>query len=221
MDRSDVDNGSSLYPDVRLPLPAYIIEAGKSEQTWMDQEYSAAGHEADWKCGWHFVRLMKGYPALRVLDADSALAVVFPLVMRIARSRASDSDGTSISDAVHELTGCEEYDFEATFIHCWVAIRILPGESPIVTAERLAKANPLIPDRCGGGRLPLYARIVSIAGWLQRVVGDQPIHLATRMLGQLVGCSARSAAAYLKMAQEDGFLTLERRMEKAPKAESW
>jgi hypothetical protein len=192
----ETEEGPDLFfPDPSLPLRLFIPAAADSEILWHEEEVQSAEYASlvEWKRGWHFIRLLRGHPELRDLDRLTALKKLNLIFEELGWSN-------------FEEIGCGDSDFDATFLRCWNSIRCVPGESPLDSAVRLANRYPL--GIGGDDLLPYYCKVLSIAGWLQFTVGDRPIALATRMLAELVGCSHRSIATYLKMAQEDGFLDL-------------
>jgi hypothetical protein len=191
---------SAHSPDLSLPLHLFIQAAADSESLWFEDQLAEAEYasQVEWKKGWHFIRLLRGHPELRDLDGRSALRKVKLLLGDLERQGWS----------YYEVTSYEESDFDATFLRCWAAIRCPLGEEPLDTAVRLAKRHPLRSCPVEEGELSYYDKVLSIAGWLQFGVGDRPIALPTRMLGDLVGCSPRSVSTFLKMAQADGFLDL-------------
>ncbi len=199
----------SLLPSPDLPLEAYVVAAGHAEREWMElQEEEVEYGVADWKGGWHFIRLMKRRPELQKLSAVQALKKTRAAV--VAASRRSPTYRTNSADAFNEVIGgflaCTVDEFDAIFVHNWKAIRFLPGESPIDAARRLADRYPLTTNESQDGSLPQYRRLLSLAGWLQYIRPEQNIMLPTRVFGPLLGCSARHTSSYIGLAIDDGFI---------------
>jgi hypothetical protein len=198
----------AAVPDRNLPLDRYVEEAGKAEGAWIEQQAYEATGTVDWKAGWHFVRLLKCHPELRDLKTLEALSKAKTAIVRA--SRRNPLFRTNPVAAFNEVIGGFLTDstdeFDAHFIRNWKAIRYLPGESPLETAIHLANRHPLFTHAAKDGILPQYRRLVSLAGWLQYVVGDRNIFLPVHKLGPLLGCSARSISSYIHMAEEEGIL---------------
>lgn len=210
LDTQDLERNirnAELIPDRTLPLDRYVEEAGRAEVAWMEQQ--EAGYETvDWKAGWHFVRLLKCHPELRNLTAFDALAKSRAAIQRASRRRQLylSSPESAFNEVIGGFLTDTTDEFDAHFIRNWRAIRFLPGESPLDTALHLASRYPLSTHTAKGEVLGQYRRLVSIAGWLQYVVGDKNILLPVHTLAPHLGCSPRSVSSYIKMAEEEEIL---------------
>lgn len=195
-------------PDLTLPLDRYVEEAGRAEVAWMDEQLYDSTGNVDWKAGWHFVRLLKCHPELRDLKTLEALAKARAAIVRASRRLPAyrTSPGAAFNEVIGGFLGESTDEFDAHFIRNWKAVRYLPGESPLETASHLASRHPLSTHQAKGNVLPQYRKLVSLAGWLQYVVGDRNIFLPVHKLGPLIGCSARSVSSYIRMAEEEGIL---------------
>jgi len=204
----EIDQDKAAVPDLNLPLDRYVEEAGRAELAWMEeQSYDSTG-SVEWKGGWHFVRLLKCHPELRDLKTLDALAKAKAAIVRASRRLPTyrTFPEVAFNEVIGEFLPDSIDEFDAHFIRNWKAIRYLPGESPLETAMRLANRYPLSTHEAKGEILPQYRRLVSLAGWLQYVVGNRNIFLPVHKLGPLLGCSARSISSYIHMAEEEEIL---------------
>ncbi len=204
----EIDQDETAVPDLSLPLDRYVEEAGRAEVAWMDeQSYDSTG-SVEWKAGWHFVRLLKCHPELRDLKTLEALTKARAAIVRASRRLPiyHSFPGAAFDEVIGGFLVENTDEFDAHFIRNWKAIRYLPGESPLETASHLASLYPLSTREAKGDVLPQYRKFVSLAGWLQYVVGDRNIFLPVHKLGPLIGCSARSVSTYIHMAEEEGIL---------------
>lgn len=204
----DEDPDEVTLPETSLPLDRYVEEAGRAEVEWMDRQVGETTGSVDWKAGWHFVRLLKCHPELRDLKTLDALRKARAAIVRASKRRPSyrDSPGAAFNEVIGEFLAENTDEFDAHFMRNWKAIRHLPGESPLETAVRLANRFPLGTLSATDGSLAQYRKLVSLAGWLQYVVGDRNIFLPVHKLGPLLGCSARSVSSYIAMAKEEEIL---------------
>lgn len=107
---------------------------------------------------------------------------------------------------------CTDLDYEdllCDFVYSWRRIRYRIGEGPLAAAMRTATEEPLeLPASDPWSDLPAYRRFVSLAGWLQIIVEDQPIFLPRRRIGELLGRSHTQIMRYCAHAVEQGHLEL-------------
>jgi hypothetical protein len=208
LENLEIDQDETAVPDLSLPLDRYVEEAGQAEVAWMDEQSSDATGSVEWKAGWHFVRLLKCHPELRDLKTLEALTKARAAIVRASRRLPiyRTSPGAAFNEVIGGFLVESTDEFDAHFIRNWKAIRYLPGESPLDTASRLASRYPLATREANGDALPQYRKLVSLAGWLQYVVGEKNIFLPVHTLGPLIGCSARSVSSYIHEAEDEGIL---------------
>jgi hypothetical protein len=145
-----------------------------------------------------FVRLAKAHPALRKLATAKAFAAI-NRVVETWRCRTGER-GWQYFDVGRE-------DAQVEFLDAWDKVRYLPGRSPLQNALLLAKEKPLsLCKEVAARRSPEYPRFISLAGWLQVCVGDQPILLPVEDVGELLGITSMTVSRYRRMAVEDGLL---------------
>jgi hypothetical protein len=143
---------------------------------------------------WHYVRLLKVHPHLADLDADDA----FDLTWEVADDLGGLEDLLGV--------GMDEESIELEFLTCWDKIRFRPGLTPLENAAAQADSMPLVPRRCRNGRNGLYARFVSIAGWLQVSMRDRNILLPIDLLAGILKCDRSRVSQLRQLACKDGFL---------------
>ena len=222
-DGDELETGyqGTAVPDLNLPLDRYVEEAGRAEEAWIEeQQYDSTGN-VDWKAGWHFVRLLKCHPELRDLKTLDALSKVRAAILRASKRRPSYRvfPGVAFDEVIGGFLTDTIDEFDAHFVRNWKAVRYLPGESPLQTAVHLANKHPLSTHAAKGSELPQYRRLVSIAGWLQYVVGERNILLPVHKLGPILGCTPRSISTYIRMAEEEEILErVQRHLPKTRKA---
>jgi hypothetical protein len=170
---------SSSTLSTELPLRQYVAKAA----TLSIEASLNADSKDQWKSlTWEFVRLCKSHPKLSCLTADEALEAIPWTVTDFGE------------------------DEQLTFLAEWSRVRILPGVSPLEWAARLAREHPLQPKR---SKFKAYNEFISLAGWLQVVVGpDVPIFLPVRSVGDVIGKSRTTVGVMCKLALDDGLLVL-------------
>lgn len=158
---------------------------------------------------WHtelfyFVRLVKTHPSMARRTCRGAFNEVVK-VMRSWRSQLKPED--KCKDVWWAWLDMNADDAEAEFFDSWEKVRVLVGFSPLENAVEIASRKPLNP-RAGykGERPSAYPRFISLAGWLQVSVGDQPILLPCHEVGELLKLSKQTIMRYRRWAVEDGFL---------------
>lgn len=170
-----------------LPLAQFVCCAARHNLILFEQ--------AEGWCGliWHFTRIMKLHPDVADLDADDAFKRI---------CHASEPFGGL--EYVLELASDDLTEIQ--FVTSWDKIRFRPGLSPLQNAAAEADAQPLCPKRCEGGRNALYGRFVSIAGWLQVLMGNRNILLPIDLLAETLGCDRSRVSQLRQLACRDGFL---------------
>ena len=94
------------------------------------------------------------------------------------------------------------------FAHAWGKIRYRVGEGPLEQAFAKANSQPLETPRGRERRLAGYDRFVSVAYWLQKVVGDRDILLPVRQVAELLGTDKHRVKVWRDWAVADGFLAV-------------
>lgn len=106
-------------------------------------------------------------------------------------------------------TDLDREDLLCDFVYCWRKIRFRIGDGPLAVAYRTAVSSPLdLPASDPWSDLPAYRTFVSLAGWLQVIVENQPIFLPRRRIGELLGRSHTQIMRYCAHAVEKGYLEL-------------
>lgn len=106
-------------------------------------------------------------------------------------------------------TDLDREDLLCDFVYSWRRIRCRIGEGPLATAMRTAVETPLnLPASDPWSDLPTYRTFVSLAGWLQVLMEDEPIFLPGRTIGPLLGRSHTQITRYCAHAVEHGYLEL-------------
>lgn len=173
-----------------LPLVEFIPEALRrcAETSW-----------AGWSTLWQFTRMINGYfdPGT---DADEAFDAVDAVVQGLggwAKVFADFEGFEPIED--------DEQAY-AEFSELWKKIRFRPDEGPLYQAEWKSLGSPLRTSRGKTRRLPGYERFVSFAGWLQVIMGDNPIYLPCRAVAERLHTTKRMVSVWRAWAVEDGIL---------------
>jgi hypothetical protein len=154
---------------------------------------------------WHsalfdLVRLVKAHPEMEERDAHYAL-------QRIEAIMRSWPEARGTHDVWKRCADVWAADARAEFYDCWPKIRCLPGRGPLGNAWRRATENPLtLPPEVRRRRGEEFSDFVSLAGWLQVVVGAQPILLPVEEVGKHLGVQAGTVSRYRRWAVEEGFL---------------
>jgi hypothetical protein len=103
--------------------------------------------------------------------------------------------------------GMRPTDIYVEFVSNWEYIRFRIGEEPLTKAQALAIENPLRPPKCERDpRAAEYGVFISLAGWLQFLMGDLPIMLPCEKVALLMGVGTTTVDRYRKWATQDGYL---------------
>jgi hypothetical protein len=98
-------------------------------------------------------------------------------------------------------------DIYVEFASNWENIRFRIGEEPLAKAQALAIENPLRPPKCERDpRVAEYGEFVSLAGWLQFLMGDLFIMLPCEKVALVMGVGTTTVGRYRKWATQDGYL---------------
>jgi hypothetical protein len=172
--------GSLSSPSLNTRLPLRIF----CQRAASLSIEAAAESEGRWKSvTWEFTRLCKTHPKLMTLTADEAF----------------ESIPWRLTDF-----GDEE---QMQFLVEWNSVRHLPGTAALDWAASMARARPLFSTR---KRFDTYNRFVSLAGWLQILVGSEgSIFLPTRKVAEVLGMKSHVQVATLcKLAVADRLLEM-------------
>ncbi len=96
-------------------------------------------------------------------------------------------------------------DGRVEFVNTLEVARFGAGADPLDCALKLARRHPLEP-KVGTKRLKKYAMFVSIAGWLQSIVGDPPIGLPEGRIGDMLEVESITISRYRKRAVKTGLM---------------
>jgi hypothetical protein len=173
-----------------LKLPDYVACAARYQRQMDDLDNDQWNSEL-----FHFVRCLKGHPQVADRSADDAFGYV--------SAAAEMKNG---SDPWEALFGMNDSEVALEFLTVWNKIRFRPGWTPFENAASLAEAHPLYPEKCEGGKLELYRRFISIAGWLQFTMGDRNIFLPIDKTSHILMCDRSWISKLRQLAVADGFL---------------
>jgi hypothetical protein len=173
-----------------LPWEAYLSPAISAYR-----DHRAQNRDKEWQGIFYFIQLVKAHPSVATVQGKTA----FRRVDRaIRQSRPSSWE--------HWL-GVTRDDAEAAFIDAWDKIRYFPGRTPLGNAHEQSARSPLrLNKETKERRSDGYERFISLAGWLQVGMGDRPIMLPCREVGDLLSVQPMTISRYRKWAKEDGFL---------------
>ena len=144
---------------------------------------------------WTFTRVLKSHFCEGAEPDDVFWEIVVPEIER--------RGGWEILDTCLDA---EEIYLE--FVCNWDAVRYRIGQTPLSNASMMAEEHPLEPRRASKRPdfLKRYARFVSIAGWLQVSMGNNPILLPVSKLADLLGVRPMTITRYRQTAIRDGYL---------------
>jgi hypothetical protein len=162
----------------------------------------------DWQAErlFHFVRLLKAHGDLTPLTADGGFAKVDKILQGWAKRLPA---AQRRDDPWRLWLGRGRPDAQAEFVDIWDKVRYLPGAGPLDNADFEARRAPLklsaekLKKRCYAGE---YIHFVSLAGYLQVVVGPQPIYLPGQAVAELIGVEERTVRRYVAWAVQDDYL---------------
>jgi hypothetical protein len=163
-----------------------------------DQAHPLLNEPGNWHSPlFNFVRLVKGHPQFRMLEASEALERIECIMMTWGCDRGVDvwKQYLLVEEDADEL--------RLDFLNCWGEVKFPVGYEPLKDALRKADVAPLKPPKAGG---PGFQRFVSLAGWLQERQGDQNIMLPLEKLSALLDVSTHTIHLYRKNAIAQGLL---------------
>jgi hypothetical protein len=148
------------------------------------EESRGASEQSSWpkSVTWEFTRYCRAHPRLTHLTAEQAYEQI-------------DWDAA----------GFAEEEMMEFFIE-WDKVHHLPGVQPVDWALRMAQERTLVPPE-PRSKMKAYARFLSLAGWLQVLVGDNPIFLPCRKIGEMLGVSHETVSTMRKLAVRDKMLS--------------
>lgn len=139
----------------------------------------AAFREKSQPPGWEFARYCKAHPAFEWFTGNE----VFERI---------DWDYTDFDEEVQE-----------NFVRFFDEVKFGADEGPLEWALRRADRFPLRKTK-----RRLYDRFVSLAGWLQRGLGDEDIFLPQENLAKILGLAGSTISSMTHSAMKDGYLKL-------------
>ncbi len=180
-----------------LPFPVYLARAVQEYRRHVEED-----GPPEWQVLFYFVRLVQGHPAMAGRSGKEAFRAVCEVMRSWSRRK-----GIPASQGWQHWLDVDCDDAETVFLDAWDKVRYLPGRNPLRNALERAEQNPIIlPEELADKRPDVYPRFVSLAGWLQVVMGDQPIKLPVREVGELLRILPMTVSRLRKFAVKDGFL---------------
>lgn len=140
---------------------------------------------------WELARTLKGY------FVEGTMAI------RAFNEAAPHVDRMGGWETIYSL---DEEAAEIEFVSLWSKVRIGPGEEPLDLALQRAIAHPIASRPKGNRPTPKYDRFVSVALWLQEVVGDRPIMLPCEKVATLLQTTPRLVSMWRDRAVSEGWL---------------
>jgi hypothetical protein len=180
-----------------LSFQEYLLHAVREYRRHVEEDAPP-----EWQVLFYFVRLVQAHPATAGQSGKQAFCEVCKVVREWLRYK-----GGQVADGWQYWLGVDYNDVETIFLDAWDKVRYVPGRSPLTNALERARRNPVIlPNELADKRPDVYPMFVSLAGWLQVVVGDQPIKLPVREVGELLRVLPMTVSRLRKFAVKDGFL---------------
>ena len=186
-----------------LPLNEYLdyaLETNNAAYEWYeDQKYA----EPYLSPIFTFTRLAKAHPDLTELGGDEALAVV--------EDNWLSTKGHDIDDAWPAFFyGVYSADDARTeFLDVWERIKLLPGESWLHVANRLAQREHFLEQLLPHCPTKVAAKFIALACALQRLRGTDFILLPCRQVAPILECTAQTVSRLRRWAQKPGVDILE------------
>lgn len=204
-----------------LPLSREIVNLPLEDYVKMALEFCASLREEQSEDNWRsplfdFARLCKAHRDITDLSNDKAMQTVEAVL------NALGDLPTGIDPWEHyfpegeygePLPGDEA---RVDFMTSWKSVRHVPFRDALQAALQLSEERPLVPP-CQRGKL--YARLVSLAGWLQHIRRDLTILLPGRTIGPLLSCNPKTVSRLCKLAIQDGLLRIEKESKFHPTGE--
>lgn len=188
-------NTKTIRESISLPLMDYLKGVLESLESSDAPEYPR----------WHsplfsFTRLVRAHPEITDLRETEALAAVERNLASILRER-KESAGKDLWSAFFSVE--REDEARMDFMRSWRAVRHIPFRDLLENAARIAQERPFHPPV---DRTPLYARFLSLAYWLQQMMGDKPILLPVRKIDSILGCHFTTVSILRYFAVQDRLL---------------
>jgi hypothetical protein len=181
----------------QLPFEDYLERAVEEYRRYVEEDCPE-----EWKVLFYFVRLVKAHPSMTGKSGKQA----FREVSAAMECWDRDDQDEQNDDWRHWL-GVDGYDAETVFMDAWDKVRYLPGRDALTNAMERAYQRPLRPTgELKDNRPEVYSLFISLAGWLQVIVGDQPIKLPVREVGELLSLNPMTVSRLRRLAVKDGFL---------------
>ena len=201
--RNDPPKEESFGVVQGMPLHEFVLFAVEEQKrAW---EASDGG---PWQSAlWRFTRLLTAHPDLQGLEPYAALGKV-KAAMRKAQKGLPESDPRREGDPWVMFLEHDADEAEHEFQHVWDKVEIPPGGEVLPLALARSRACELgIPAEFRRRHSKDYRRFISLAGWLQVIVGAEPIVLPVKRIAELLGLkSHRNVSNFRQWAVADGLL---------------
>jgi len=189
---ADIEDDAGSGNPWELPLDEYIIAARESNDAALEQyRYGDQFHTPLWE----FARLCRAHPQLEKKPDYEAMKIVGDVLEELLPGKP---------DVWECFFGLEDGEvLRADFQNSWAAVRRIPYQDALSNAIRLAKERPLRPPFDRG---PIYQQFVSIAGWLQEQMQEDPILLPCEKFATILRCGHRTVSIMRRFMVKDGLL---------------
>jgi len=180
---------------LHLPLGEYLV--------WVYHENRRrAEFRRTWESElWTFLRLVKAHPDLCHRPGSEAFRKVEAIMNGWLKRLGLKGDPWATYLGVTHGTAETEFD------DAWDKIRFTPGLDAFGNALDQANVCPLeLPWEHRQGRSEVYSRFISVAGWMQVIVGAKPILLPVRRLGELLDVTNMTISRLRTWAKKDGYI---------------
>ncbi len=187
-----------MDPNDQSPWSMELVEAIKYSRRHLEDhkadEPSSAGYRTRL---WEFVRMLRGHPDLRNLDARNALAAICGAVQKFCfRDEDPWFDWLQFSE-----------DDEVEFLTTWGKVSFPNGVDLLKEAVDRAKVRPLIPESGRTRRNEKYEEFVSVAGHLQNLLGPEVnICLPCEKFAEIIQVDPGMISRYRDLAKMDGYI---------------
>lgn len=198
-------SASAAAAVLQLPLNQYIRQAVE-----LQREQSEAHDPRSEKFQtpvFTLARFAKAHPAIAALSEDEAMQQVDVALYELAMCEPNYPTNGDPWEFFFPEAYPDEGDGDQArmdFAEAWAAVLTSPFDDPLSNALRLAEQRPFPPPRDRGLR---YQKFVSIAAWLQAMMGDDGIILLpTHKLAPMLSCTPRNVTSLRRQAIRDGLL---------------
>jgi hypothetical protein len=195
-----------MIPPIGLSLSDYL--------SWVYQKRESLESWSHWSSPlFHFLRWAKAHLALKHATAGYAFQAVESVLRGWSKLKKRECPWKVWFeiDRIYAKTH---------FLDIWDKIRYLPGESPLEGAWERTQACPMVlrDEVLNARESEAYPRFVSLAGWLQVMMGDQDILLPVEKVGKVMGLDPSCISIFRRWAKNDGYLKEEKKSVRKVKA---